>query len=214
MVKLSFNAGEIVEGTFAPDLEKIRQLATDFDGELRNPHREKPVPAVVRENARHAAVLIPIVLSEIPRVLVTRRQHQIRFGGHICFPGGKVEANEQPIAAAVRESHEEIGLDPDRLEVLGELGVYYTQTGYKITPVVGFVPPEHGCIADPSEVSDIYEISLARVLQSKTYQLEEHGSSAHFAYYEGDVRIGGPTVSIMIGLLELLLAEPNLRRNE
>ena len=170
--------------------------------ELRNPHIEPRVSESVRAGAKPSAVLIGIVDDPAgERLLVTRRHRNIRFAGHVCFPGGRVD----PTETALREASEEIGLAPDTVEVLGSLGDYYTQTGYRITPVVGVVAPPLNLAANPSEVDAIYEISFARVLQSGSYKLTLRGSRGHFSYHEGDVRIAGPTVSLMIGLYESLL---------
>ncbi|HKI73437.1 MAG TPA: CoA pyrophosphatase, partial [Pseudomonadales bacterium] len=132
----------------------------------------------------------------------------IRFAGHICFPGGRVDpSDESAIATALRESEEEIALDPAEVDVLGALGDYYTQAGYRITPVVGLVSTNVTLSANPSEVEAIYRISLADMLRSQSYRLRHRTPTrGHYSYEEKDIRIAGPTVSLMIGLYESLLA--------
>ncbi|MEX0940975.1 MAG: CoA pyrophosphatase [Pseudomonadales bacterium] len=179
--------------------------------EIRNPHIEPRVPLSVRAGARPAAILMPLVIARAgsaPRLLVTRRQAHIRFSGHICFPGGTSDpVDHSPVDTALRESQEEIGLDPGRVTVLGKLGDYYTQTGYRITPVVGVVERPVRLTPSPDEVAQIHEISLARVLDARSYHLTIRGEDrGHFAFYEGNVRIGGPTASILIGFYEELLS--------
>lgn len=175
--------------------------------ELRNPHVEPRVAEEVRARARPAAVLIAAIVQDEPTILVTRRHDRIRFAGHVCFPGGTVDPGDaSPVETALRETEEEIGLDPAAVEILGCLGDYYTQTGYRITPVVGLVNSRPSLVPNPAEVDEIYEISLARVLNAGNYRLTwRNRERGHISWHQGDIRIAGPTVSIMIGLYESLL---------
>lgn len=176
--------------------------------ELRNPHIEPAVPDHVRVQARPAAVLLAVVDDPAgARLIVTRRHRNIRFAGHVCFPGGKVDSEDSnPMATALREAREEIGLAPERVEVLGRLGDYYTQAGYLIAPVVGVVSPPLSLVANPAEVDAIYEISLARVFRADSYAISYRSPDrGHISFQQGQVRIAGPTVSLMIGLYESLL---------
>ena len=196
----------------APDLSLIRAYFAARQGsvtaELRNPHVEDPVSQHVRNNAKDSAVLLPIVNhASGPTVIVTRRHPRIRFAGHICFPGGRVDATDNsPIDTALRETREEINLASAKIEVLGCLGDYYTQAGYKISPVVGIIEPPFSVEANPEEVSEIHEISLARVLDASSYALTWHRPNhGHFSFTEGDILISGPTVSLLIGFYEALI---------
>jgi 8-oxo-dGTP pyrophosphatase MutT (NUDIX family) len=89
-----------------------------------------------------AAVLVPFVLGGEPGVLLTKRTaHLNKHAGQISFPGGRIDPGDAgPEAAALREAHEEIALDPGSVEVVGRLGDYITGTGYVITPVLGLLP--------------------------------------------------------------------------
>ena len=201
--------GEVLQTIVPADLALVRsyfQQQNRVLHELRNPHLENPVSNSVKEVARESAVLIPLIADEHPRVLVTKRQAHIRFAGHLCFPGGTSDPGDTSmIDTALRESVEEIKIDPADIEVLGCLGNYYTQTGYKITPVVGVIRHPTRVEANLDEVESIHEISLARMFDSASYKLTRHGSNrGHFSYTEHGIRIAGPTVSIMIGLLESL----------
>lgn len=191
------------------DIALVRALfgSEPRHSELRNPHVEPPVSDTTRASARHAAVLIPLIDSSSPRVLVTRRNARIRFAGHICFPGGTCDPTDAtPVATALRETHEEIGLAPDQVEVLGCLGDYYTQAGYRITPVVGLVREPLELRANPAEVAEIHEVAFTKMLASHNYQLNWRTEDrAHIAFHDEALRIAGPTVSIMIGLYESLL---------
>lgn len=194
----------------AVDKGLLRQLFVEGGpfGELRNPHIEPRVGETVRARAKPSAVLIAVVDDPAgPRVLVTRRTQHIRFAGHICFPGGKVDDIDASIVdTALREAEEEICLAPSRVEVLGSLGDYYTQAGYCITPVVGIVDGPLEIAANPDEVDEIMSISMARMFQAENYRVTWRSETrGHISFHEGDIRIAGPTVSLMIGLYESLL---------
>ena len=203
--------------------------APEASREIRNPHAELPVSEDIKRNARPSAVLLPLVVrGDEATVLITKRQSHIRFGGHLCFPGGTVDdADTDAIEAALRESEEEIHLDAECVEVLGSLGDYYTQAGYLIKPVVGLIKPPAFIQANTDEVSEIYEIRLSDVLNSESYKLTWHTRiRGHYAFenvahvclsdhiepdqskivFDTKIRVAGPTVSILIGLYESLLA--------
>ena len=198
-----------------PDIEVDVALMRRFFGsekkfpELRNPHVEPRVPDNVRATARPSAVMMAVV--DDPggaRMIVTRRHRNLRFAGHVCFPGGKIDAEDtDAVAAALREAEEEIGLAPGEVDLLGRLGDYYTHAGYLIAPVVGVVSPPLALSANPAEVDAIYEISLPRVFRAGSYRLTyRQKDRGHYSFHENGIRIAGPTVSIMIGLYEALAA--------
>ena len=120
--------------------------------------------AQVREPLREAAVLIPLVMhASGPTVLLTRRTaHLHDHAGQISFPGGGIEQHDQtPVAAALRETEEEVGLRAEFVEVLGSLPRYATATGYLVTPVVGLVTPGFSLRIDTFEVEEVFEPPLA-----------------------------------------------------
>lgn len=110
----------------------------------------------------HAAVLLPLVMHERPTLLLTQRTaHLTTHSGQIAFPGGKLDDTDaDATAAALRETHEEIGLPPDRVEVLGTLPEYVTGTSFIVTPVVGLVQPGFKLQPNPNEVDDVFEVPL------------------------------------------------------
>lgn len=113
--------------------------------------------------AASAAVLIPLVMHpQGSTVLLTRRTSHLKaHAGQISFPGGRMEAHDaDPIATALRETHEEVGLPPDRVEVLGHLPTYTTVTGFVVTPVVGLLHPPLTLQPDPFEVDEVFEVPL------------------------------------------------------
>jgi 8-oxo-dGTP pyrophosphatase MutT (NUDIX family) len=112
---------------------------------------------------RPAAVLLPIVLHAAgPAVLLTQRTAHLRqHSGQVAFPGGRHEpADRTPVHTALREAHEEVGLEPSRVEVIGRLPEYLTGTGFQVTPVVGLVEPGFEVRPDPHEVAAVFEVPL------------------------------------------------------
>lgn len=173
--------------------------------EIRNPHLEAPVTAETKKGAKASSVLILLTEQEKPMVMLNKRGSNIRFGGHLCFPGGRAEPGEEVIETALRESEEEIGLPRSEVELLGSFGHYYSQAGYRIDPVVGIVRPEFDYQPDPSEVASIHWISLKNMLDPGCYQFKQmRVGRGYFGYDNGEIHVGGPTASLMIGFLEWL----------
>lgn len=121
---------------------------------------------------RPAAVLVPIVLREELTVLLTQRAQDLpSHPGQISFPGGKVEPRDAtPIDAALREAHEEIGLEASFVEPLGFLDSYRTGTGFEISPVVALVRPGFTPVIDPREVAEVFEVPLAFLMNEANHQ--------------------------------------------
>jgi len=120
-----------------------------------------------------AAVLVPLVVrSEGLTVLLTQRTaHLTDHAGQISFPGGRAEDfDDGPVATALRETEEEIGLARAHVDVLGSLPVYYTGTGYAVTPVVALVHPPFDLAADPREVAEIFEVPLPFLMDGLNHQ--------------------------------------------
>ncbi|MAG30654.1 MAG: coenzyme A pyrophosphatase [Deltaproteobacteria bacterium] len=175
--------------------------------ELENPHVEPRVTDEERARAVPASVLIAIVLREAgPTILFTQREHGISFPGHWVFPGGRSDPNDAtPIATALRETEEEIGLGPERIELLGRLGDYVSHSGFRIAPAVALVHPPFDLTPHPREVAAIAEIDLTQILDSSSYFLfrfRNRLDRAHFAMDSTteDLLLTGVTVSICIGL--------------
>ncbi len=176
---------------------------------IRNYHREQPVPERVRNNATPAAVLITLVERDAGLgVLLTRRHHEISYPGHVCYPGGRADPHDpDPAATALREAHEEINLDPAAVRVLGQLGTYHTQSGYRVTPVVGVVRPPLSLEAAPREVSEILELpfeSLTRASNYRIWRADAVRHEAFFAFEHEGIRVTGPTVCMTMGFYEAL----------
>lgn len=134
--------------------------------------RQHLPPRHMFPDLREAAVLVPLVWhDEGPTVLLTRRSASLpTHPGQISFPGGKQESQDNgPVDTALREACEEIGLAPDQVSVLGTLPRFVTVTRFSVVPVVGLIEPPLSLQAQPSEVAEIFEVPLARVMQSEQY---------------------------------------------
>jgi len=152
-----------------------------------------------------AAVLIALTDRPEPGTILTvRREHLRTHAGQIAFPGGRIDEGEEAIAAALREAHEELGLEPAAVEPIGSIEAYRTVTGYVVTPVIGVVPPNLPLYPHEHEVADWFEAPLAYLLdpanqrrQSALFQGKER------TYYEivwNERRIWGATAAMIINL--------------
>ena len=160
-----------------------------------------------------AAVLVGLVpRREGTQVLLTRRTDGLRHhGGQVSFPGGRIEAGDHDaVAAALRETHEELGLPPAQIAPLGFLDPLATITGFRILPVVAMVSPDYIAIPDPGEVADVFEVPLAFLLDPEN--LDAHTFDllgrprAVWEYRYPAQRIWGATASILLNLRERLEA--------
>ena len=158
-----------------------------------------------------AAVLIPLLLKEDGlSVLLTQRTNHLRdHAGQISFPGGRMDPEDQsPNDTALRESQEEIGLDPERVEIIGHLPQYLTVSGYSVTPVVGLVQAQAEYVLDEFEVADVFEVPLSFLLdpanhQVRLWQSEQGGRRFYSMPYENRF-IWGDTAGMLRNLYHLL----------
>lgn len=157
-----------------PPPEQLNGLGQLRDQRVEHDLSEAEI-AEMTKDLRLAAVLVPLVEhAEEPSILLTRRaDHLDKHSGQVAFPGGKVEESDaSPIATALREAEEEIGLDPDYVEVAGVLDTYQTGTGFLILPVVGFVRPGFSLTPDANEVADIFEVPASIALTEASYKTD------------------------------------------
>jgi 8-oxo-dGTP pyrophosphatase MutT (NUDIX family) len=157
---------------------------------------------------RPAAVLVPVVDHPEPMVLLTRRaQHLPNHAGQISFPGGKIEKTDpDPLAAALRETDEEIGLDLGHVEPLGYLDLYMTTLGYRIVPLIARVKPGFTLKLNTSEVDATFEVPLAFLMDQANVQRHSRdwqGMTRHYyAITFGEYYIWGVTAGILRNLHE------------
>ncbi|MFL5102521.1 MAG: CoA pyrophosphatase [Xanthobacteraceae bacterium] len=177
---------------------------------LRGDHDVDPVMraiAAVRP-IRPAAVLVPIVEREEPTVLLTQRAtHLPDHAGQISFPGGKIESDdESPLAAALREAEEEIGLERRFVDPIGYLDLYMTTLGYRIVPTIARIEPGFRLNLNRSEVDDAFEVPLAFLMAEENHKLHSRQwqgmTRTVYAMPFGERYIWGVTAGILRNLYE------------
>lgn len=158
-----------------------------------------------------AAVLIPLLLNvDGLSVLLTQRTNHLRdHAGQISFPGGRMDPEDlSPDDTALRESQEEIGLDPKCVEIIGHLPQYLTVSGYSVTPVVGLVQPPAEYVLDQFEVADVFEVPLHFLLDPSNHQIRlwqsEQGGRRFYAMPYQNRFIWGATAGMLRNLYHLL----------
>jgi 8-oxo-dGTP pyrophosphatase MutT (NUDIX family) len=155
-----------------------------------------------------AAVLIPVVDRHEPTVLLTiRTQELASHAGQVAFPGGKIDPeDESPVAAALREATEEIGLAPTLIEPLGYLDLYLTFSGFRIVPTLARVRPDFTLRLNPREVTETFEVPLAFLMTPANLQRRSREwkgiAREYYAIPFGDRYIWGITAGIVRNLYD------------
>jgi 8-oxo-dGTP pyrophosphatase MutT (NUDIX family) len=164
------------------------------------------------ETWRPAAVLVPLVnrAGGVTVLLTQRTADMPSHAGQIAFPGGRREPGEDAIAAALRETEEEVGIPRRFVEVVGPIDLYRTGTGFEITPVVGILTPGFVVRAEPREVADVFEVPLEHFLDEVNHQIasrEYQGRQRrYYAMPYGDRYIWGATAGMLKNLHFILTA--------
>jgi len=163
---------------------------------------------------RKAAVLVPLFEHEGEvHVLLTLRRSDLRHhAGQVSFPGGRLEPGEDPRTAALREAHEEVGLEPERVELLGQLDeTLVLATGFRLTPWVGVVPYPYPYVAHPAEVEPLLYVPFSSLLRRGAHRSEPrevYGMVHEVHFYELPlVTVWGATARVLHQLLALWSAE-------
>lgn len=158
-----------------------------------------------------AAVLVGLVpRPDATQVILTRRTDALRHhGGQVAFPGGRVEAfDADAVAAALRETDEEIGVPPVQVTPLGLLDPLLTLTGFRVIPVVAVIDPAHRIHADPGEVAEVFEVPLEFLLDPANLvgqRVDYRGREREVLEYRYPAqRIWGVTASILMNLRQRL----------
>ena len=185
-----------------PLADRLRDaLAPEANGELLAGDMVEHDPAA----GIPAAVLIAITDRKDPGVVLTvRREHLRTHAGQIAFPGGRIDPGEDAIAAALREAHEELLLDPTNVTVIGTIDPYRTVTDYRVTPVLAVIPAGLPLTPHEDEVADWFEAPLSYLLDPANHSRRRalfQGRERHYyeIVWEGH-RIWGATAAIIVNL--------------
>jgi len=187
----------------------------------RGDHSLTPGALPPSDGLTGAAVLVPLVdhPSGLTVLLTQRTAHLADHGGQISFPGGRIEpTDEHPVAAALREAEEEVGLPASHVEVVGRLDTYVTGTGFEVIPVVAFVRVPYPLRPDPSEVAEVFEVPLDFLVDPANLQRgsrEWRGTTRFFFALPYETRyIWGETAGMLVNLAEVLAPDLAGRRPE
>ncbi|MGH7773240.1 MAG: CoA pyrophosphatase [Candidatus Binatia bacterium] len=163
------------------------------------------------DHFKPAAVLVPIQEGADGDYLVlTQRSESVdSHRGQIAFPGGGIDPKDSgALAAALRESHEEVGIEPRHVRILGQLDQVTAASNYLITPFIGLIPSPYEFRLNPAETVAVFSVPISALLEPGCFRIEprpldplRRGPIYHFYYKEWD--IWGATARIIKQLLEL-----------
>ncbi len=207
-------------GEAALNLERLRAVLDPLaDVDLSAPTRYSDYDRNARpvqeraEPLRPAAVLAPLVrrAGEWRLILTKRAETLVRHAGQIAFPGGRVDPTDPSIsAAALREAHEEIGLPPDQVELLGGFDAYETVTGFAVAPFVGVVHGPFVPMPDPAEVDEVFDVVLTTVLDPTNIRVQtavyQGGRRTYLEICVDGRQIWGATAGMLNALSRRLLS--------
>jgi 8-oxo-dGTP pyrophosphatase MutT (NUDIX family) len=192
-----------------PPRDPRERLLSLVDGPISPQLRE-----ILERPGRPASVLLALLdRPSGPTVLFTERAAHLKdHAGQVSLPGGRIAAGETAAEAALREAHEEVGLEPAAVEVVGSLDELITGTGFAVRPVVGLVT-DHEFVAkpDPREVAGVFEVPLGVILDRaamKVQYFERHASRLKtYELFYGSRRIWGATAAVLRNFQDVILDE-------
>jgi 8-oxo-dGTP pyrophosphatase MutT (NUDIX family) len=191
----------------APALLPPSLTPAEIEERLSDPARLARADGDVQaaDGLRRSAVLVPILLHDVPSILLTLRASTLSsHAGQVAFPGGRIEPGETPEAAALREAAEEVGLDPRLPRLAGRLPALVTGTGFHVIPVVAFLDPPVSLTPSPAEVAEVFEYPLLRLLDPAAPEQrsgEFGGRTRHYWSWPHETqRIWGATASMLRSL--------------
>jgi 8-oxo-dGTP pyrophosphatase MutT (NUDIX family) len=185
------------------------RLLGNVDGPISPALRE-----LMERPGRPASVLLALLERPSgPTVLFTERAAHLKdHAGQVSLPGGRIAAGETPAEAALREAHEEVGLEPKAVDVIGALDEFLTGTGFTVMPVIGVVADrDFVATPDPREVAGVFEVPLGVILDRGAMGVgyfERHGSRLRtYELLYGGRRIWGATAAILRNFQDVILDE-------
>ena len=183
--------------------------------ELRTRLSHPPARRLPHSDARQAAVLVPLYVDarELWTLLTKRSEDLPNHKGQIAFPGGSLEPGEDVWDGALREAHEEVGIDPAKVLRLGVLDEMATPSGFRIVPCVGAVAYPVETKINPGEIEEIFPVPLTaftnpQVIEDKLVVIDGKERTLR-VYHVGGRRVWGLTARIVQNLLVRLGLEPD-----
>ncbi len=190
-----------------PLLDALARPAGDSSDYDLNPGFQMPPNRTLRQAAVLVA-LVPRSAGQAGGILVTKRaSHLQHHPGQIAFPGGKLDPTDASLeACALRESHEEVGLPPDAVRILGRLPAHETVTGFVITPILAQVTRAFDPVPEAGEVDEVFTVPLAHLMDKRRYSVEQRLWQGQIRRYYvvpwGPYYIWGATARILRGLAD------------
>ncbi|HUO83496.1 MAG TPA: CoA pyrophosphatase [Thermoanaerobaculia bacterium] len=176
---------------------------------LRSLLAGRPAEELEPGSYRRAAVLICLIRNQQEwSILFSRRSEDLPVhSGQIAFPGGTLEQDETPEAAAVRETEEEVGIPRDAIELIGRIDDIIARTGYVVSPLVGTAPADLKYVLQPTEVVEVFEVPIRILLEPSRPEIRyvawKEITYPIYSYHYGTVEIWGLTGRMLKGFLDL-----------
>jgi 8-oxo-dGTP pyrophosphatase MutT (NUDIX family) len=172
--------------------------------------KSRKAQTITGNNWKPAAVLVPIQeRADGDYLVLTKRADGLpTHKGQIAFPGGRINASDvNAVAAALRESYEEIGLPLDCVEILGELDQVTAGYGFVVTPVVAIIPSHCQFRIDPAETTAVASVSIQTLMEPSNFIIDDHlslGGHPSYHFYVNGWDVWGVTARIIVQFLELI----------
>ncbi|RST50778.1 NUDIX hydrolase [Variovorax sp. MHTC-1] len=191
--------------------ERLRVFERQALSAVPGSRRAAVALALIEEGAGAAlpGLPAPAAWSRDAAVLLTRRpSHMRNHPGQWALPGGSIDGAESPEQAALRELHEEVGLELDDSAILGRLDDFVTRSGFAITPVVVWAGAARALVASEAEVASIHRIPVAEFMRADAPLLDPIEDSVHpvLRMPVGDAWIAAPTAAFLYQFRELCIA--------